>query len=146
MTIANDDLINAAKEARKQAYHRYSNFSVGAAIVDDQDRLHVGCNIENAAYPLGNCAEASAISAMVQEGGKRIAKIAIVGGAGEISRCTPCGGCRQRIREFADDDTVIIAIGTEGTWQEYSISRQKKAPLSGEAPRHLIFRHKIPKL
>ncbi len=121
MTIANDDLISAAKEARKQAYHRYSNFSVGAAIVDDQGRLHVGCNIENAAYPLGNCAEASAIAAMVQEGGRRIVKIAVVGGSGEIGPCTPCGGCRQRIREFADDETVILAIDDSGKWQQFSI-------------------------
>ena len=117
----NDDLINAATEARQYAYSRYSNFAVGAAIVDDQGHLHVGCNVENAAYPLGNCAEASAIAAMVQEGGKRIAKIAVVGGIGEIGPCTPCGGCRQRISEFADSNTVILAIDDSGEWRTYSI-------------------------
>ena len=122
MTIANEDLINAATEARGQAYCKYSGFSVGAAIIDDQDRLHVGCNVENAAYPLGNCAEAAAIAAMVQEGGKRIARIAVAGGRDEIAPCTPCGGCRQRIREFADDDTVIIVIDDSGEWQEYAIA------------------------
>jgi len=122
MSIANEDLINAATEARRNAYSRYSNYSVGAAIVDDRGHLHVGCNIENAAYPLGSCAEASAIASMVQQGGKRIVKIAVVGGAGEIGPCTPCGGCRQRINEFADADTVILAIDDSGDWQEYSIN------------------------
>ena len=121
MTMSNDDLINAATEARQYAYSRYSNFAVGAAIVDDQGHLHVGCNVENAAYPLGNCAEASAIAAMVQEGGKRIAKIAVVGGIGDIGPCTPCGGCRQRISEFADSNTVILAIDDSGEWRTYSI-------------------------
>lgn len=121
MKIANDDLIAAAREARENAYCPYSNFSVGAAIVDDQGRLHVGCNVENAAYPLGNCAEAAAIAQMVQEGGERIVRIAVVGGSAEIGPCTPCGGCRQRIREFADGSTIVLAIDDSGDWQEYSI-------------------------
>ena len=121
MTIANEDLINAALEARKQAYSKYSGYNVGAAIIDDQGRLHVGCNVENAAYPLGSCAEAGAIAAMVQEGGKRITKIAVVGGHKELAPCTPCGGCRQRIHEFADENTVIIMIDDSNEWQEYSI-------------------------
>ena len=121
MTIANDDLIRAAREAREHSYARYSGFTVGAAIVDNQGRLYVGCNVENAAYPLGSCAEAGAIAAMIQEGGRRIAKIAVVGGAGEIGPCTPCGGCRQRIAEFADQQTVILAVDDSGKWQEYSI-------------------------
>ena len=121
MAIENDDLINAATEARRNAYNRYSNYSVGAALVDDRGHLHVGCNVENAAYPLGSCAEAGAIAAMVQQGGKRIVKIAVVGGSAEIGPCTPCGGCRQRIREFADDSTRILAIDDSGEWQEFSI-------------------------
>ena len=121
MTIANDDLMNAAKEARRNAYNRYSSFAVGAALIDDRGHLHVGCNVENAAYPLGSCAEAGAIAAMVLQGGRKIAKIAVVGGMGEIGPCTPCGGCRQRIHEFADEDTVILAIDDSGEWQEYTI-------------------------
>ncbi len=121
MAISNEDLVNAALDARENAYARYSGFAVGAAIIDDRGRLHVGCNIENAAYPLGNCAEASAIAAMVQEGGKRIGTIAVAGGAGEVGPCTPCGGCRQRIAEFADSDTVILAIDDSGEWQSYTI-------------------------
>jgi cytidine deaminase len=121
MAISHEDLINAALDARNNAYARYSGFAVGAAIVDDRGRLHVGCNIENAAYPLGSCAEASAIAAMVEEGGKHIGTIAVAGGAGEIGPCTPCGGCRQRIAEFANADTEILAIDDSGEWQTYSI-------------------------
>ena len=121
MTIANEDLINAAIEARDNAYCRYSAYSVGAAIVDDQGRLHVGCNVENAAYNLGNCAETAAIAAMVQEGGKWIRRIAVAGGYTQIGPCTPCGGCRQRIKEFADENTVVIVIDDGGAWREYMI-------------------------
>jgi cytidine deaminase len=83
--------------------------------------LHVGCNIENAAYPLGSCAEEGAIAAMVLEGGTRIVKIAVAGGIGEIGPCTPCGGCRQRIREFADEETIVLAIDDSGDWQRFPI-------------------------
>ena len=121
MSLSDKDLIAAATEARGNAYDRYSNFAVGAALVDERGRLYVGCNVENAAYPLGTCAETGAISAMVQEGGRRIARIAVVGGSGAIGPCTPCGGCRQRIAEFADDETVILAIDDSGEWQEYPI-------------------------
>ena len=121
MAITNEDLINAAIEAREQAYSKYSGYNVGAAVIDDQGRIHVGCNVENAAYPLGSCAEAGAIATMIQEGGKRIDRIAIAGGRDDIAPCTPCGGCRQRIHEFADDDTVIIVKDDSNDWQEYSI-------------------------
>lgn len=121
MSIANQDLINAAKEARESAYCRYSTYSVGAAIIDDQQRLHVGCNVENAAYNLGNCAETAAIAAMIQEGGKRIRRIAVAGGYDEPGPCTPCGGCRQRIKEFADENTVVIVIDDSNDWREYTI-------------------------
>jgi len=122
MTIADEDLINAAVNARRNAYCHYSGFSVGAAIVDEQGLVHVGVNVENAAYPLGNCAEAAAIAAMVLEGGKRIVRIAVAGGSGDVAPCTPCGGCRQRIHEFANEDTVIITMDDSRDWQRYSIA------------------------
>ena len=122
MSLSDKDLIAAATDARGNAYNRYSDFAVGAALIDEHGRLYVGCNVENAAYPLGSCAEAGAISAMVLEGGRRIARIAVVGGSGEIGPCTPCGGCRQRIAEFANDDTAILAIDDSGEWQEYSMA------------------------
>lgn len=121
MAIKDEDLIGAATEARDKAYCRYSNFKVGAAIVDDEGQLHVGCNVENAAYNLGNCAEAAAIAAMVQAGGKRIERIAVAGGYSEIGPCTPCGGCRQRIKEFADENTIVIVIDDTEKWQHYTI-------------------------
>ena len=107
--------------ARDNAYCRYSGYRVGAAILDDQGSLHVGCNVENASYPLGNCAETAAIAAMVQESGKCIDRIAVVGGSGNEAPCTPCGGCRQRIFEFADDKTIIISLDDDGHWQRQSI-------------------------
>lgn len=122
MAIADQDLIDAAKVARGNAYCRYSGFSVGAAIIDEAGQLHTGCNVENAAYPLGNCAEAAAIAAMILAGGKRIARIAVIGGSSEPTPCSPCGGCRQRIHEFADEDTVIIAMDDSGDWQQYSVA------------------------
>jgi cytidine deaminase len=122
MPLANEDLIIKAIAAREQAYCPYSGYSVGAAVVDELGQLHQGCNVENAAYPLGSCAEAAAIAAMVQRGGKRIAQIAIAGGSSEITACTPCGGCRQRIHEFADEETVIIVLDDSGEWQEYTIA------------------------
>jgi len=130
MTIADDDLINAAMSARENAYCHYSGYSVGAAIVDDQGQLHVGCNVENAAYPLGNCAEAAAIAAMVLEGGKTIVRIAVVGGSGSITPCTPCGGCRQRIHEFANEETVIITMDDSQNWKHYSIAELLPAGFS----------------
>ena len=122
MTIKDDDLISAARNAREKAYCKYSGFSVGAAIVDEQGQVHVGCNVENAAYNLGNCAEAAAIAAMVQGGGKRIVRIAVAGGHAEIASCTPCGGCRQRINEFGNKDTVVIVIDDSNEWREYAIA------------------------
>jgi len=122
MTSADEDLIKAAVDAREKAYCRYSGYSVGAAIIDEQGHLHVGINVENAAYPLGSCAETAAIAAMVLAGGERIVRIAVAGGSGDIAPCTPCGGCRQCIYEFADEDTAIITMDDSRDWQRYSIA------------------------
>ena len=124
MAITDKDLIDAARIARESAYCDYSAFSVGAAILDEAGNVHIGCNVENAAYPLGNCAEAAAIAAMILGGGKTIVRIAVVGGShgDDPSGCTPCGGCRQRIFEFSDADTVIDAMDDSGKWREFSIA------------------------
>jgi cytidine deaminase len=111
-------LFDAAAAARPQAYAPYSRFHVGAAILAADGRVHAGANIENAAYPQGNCAEASAIAAMVMAGGSRtIVDIAIVGGpaGGDEIVCPPCGGCRQRIREFGGLTARIHLRGPDGT-------------------------------
>jgi cytidine deaminase len=104
------ELLEAAARVRERAHAPYSKFPVGAAVLDDQGRIHVGCNVENASYPQGTCAETSAIAAMVAGGGKRIRAILVIG-EGE-GLCTPCGACRQRISEHADDETpVLVAQG-----------------------------------
>ena len=107
------DLFAAAEAVRARAYAPYSRFSVGAAILADDGRIYAGCNIENAAYPIGNCAEASAIAAMIAGGARRIKRIYVTGPG--TAPVTPCGGCRQRIREFADQDVTVISHGVEGT-------------------------------
>ena len=106
------DLFAAAEAVRTRAYAPYSKFAVGAAILADDGNIYSGCNIENAAYPIGNCAEASAIAAMIAGGARRIRRIYVTGPGREP--VTPCGGCRQRIREFADQDVVVISHGVEG--------------------------------
>jgi cytidine deaminase len=106
------DLFEAAQKVRKHAHVPYSGFRVGAAILADDDKIYAGCNVENAAYPQGNCAEASAISAMLAGGGRRIKHILTTGPGDQP--VTPCGGCRQRIREFADFDTPITCLGADG--------------------------------
>jgi cytidine deaminase len=116
-----EQLIEAAKAARNNAHAPYSKYFVGAAIVDDRGEMHAGCNVENAAYPEGNCAEANAIGAMVSSGGKKISVIAAVGGSDELEYCTPCGGCRQSILEFSDENTRILLLDEEGHIQKFSI-------------------------
>ena len=116
-------LITAAIDAMSRAYAPYSDFAVGTALLDEQGRIHCGANVENAAYPNGICAETSAISMMVNAGGSRIERIAVAGGtdSGAIL-CTPCGGCRQRIREFAAPDTVIIIANAGGEQQRFTLA------------------------
>lgn len=105
-------LFDAAEAVRKRAYAPYSGFQVGAAILADDGQIYAGCNVENAAYPVGNCAEPSAIAAMLAGGGKRIRRIYVTGPG--VTPVTPCGGCRQRIREFADLDVEIVSHGIDG--------------------------------
>lgn len=108
-------LEKAAMAAMENAYAPYSNFPVGAAIRTESGNIFTGCNVENAAYPLGNCAEASAIAAMVNAGERRIKSIAIAGNGDAL--VTPCGGCRQRIAEFAEANTPIL-ICNQAEWRE----------------------------
>ena len=113
-------LIAAAIAARKQAYAPYSKFNVGAAILDENGQIHQGQNVENAAYPNGVCAETSAISAMIATGAHRIIAIAVSGGDGSVL-CTPCGGCRQRIREFAAPATPIWICDDTGQQAAFTL-------------------------
>lgn len=97
-----------ACEAMKHAYAPYSKYHVGACVQAEDDTLFTGCNVENASYGLTNCAERTAIFSMVAAGKKKIKAIAIAGSGDEL--CTPCGACRQVIREFASQDTPIYLV------------------------------------
>jgi cytidine deaminase len=103
-------LVAAAREARTHAYARYSGFAVGAALLDEHGAIHAGCNVENAAYPQGLCAEAVAIGALVLAGSRHVRAAVVVGDAPQP--VTPCGGCRQKLREFAADDAPIWSADT----------------------------------
>jgi cytidine deaminase len=106
------ELFAAALEVQRNAYAPYSHFPVGAAILTPSGRIHVGCNVENAAYPVGSCAEAGAIAAMVAAGDTEIAVLLTICDSTDVGTC--CGGCRQRVREFAALDTPIYACGPSG--------------------------------
>jgi cytidine deaminase len=105
LTAEHKMLLALASKAQKNAHAPYSNFHVGAAILDENAQLHASCNVENAAYPLGQCAEAGAISTMIASGSKQIKQILIASPNDDF--CPPCGGCRQKIAEFADAQTEV---------------------------------------
>jgi homotetrameric cytidine deaminase len=104
-------LLQAADAVMRNAYAPYSDFKVGAALRTPTGAIHVGANVENAAYPQGQCAEASAIGAMIAAGDRKIAAVAVV--AEKLDICPPCGGCRQRLKEFAAPDTPVY-LGRPG--------------------------------
>ena len=107
-----DKLFNAAKTVRENAHVPYSNFKVGAAFLTEDGSIISGCNVENAAYPQTQCAEASAIGSLISSGYKKINEIVVIGSGWLL--CSPCGGCRQRIREFASLDIKIHMCNEEG--------------------------------
>ena len=113
--MSESNYITATKEAMNNAYAPYSNYPVGALIVTKNGNTYSGCNVENASYPLGNCAEAAAIASMVLAGEKNI-KMIYVMSQNDQGGC-PCGGCRQRIREFSDIDTQVILCSPSGVQQ-----------------------------
>ena len=105
------DLIDAARAVRERAHAPYSGFKVGAAIRSASGAVHLGCNVENVAYPEGTCAEAGAVAAMVAAGGTAIAEVAVISGGS--APVPPCGGCRQKLAEFASRD-VRVTLATTG--------------------------------
>ena len=98
-------LFEEAKKVREKAHVPYSHFKVGAALLTEDKKIVVGCNVENAAYPQSQCAEASAIGNMVSQGFTTIKEILVIGSGNLL--CSPCGACRQRIREFASLSTPV---------------------------------------
>lgn len=119
-TIAPDALLAAALAAREHAYAPYSHFAVGAALVDEQGRIHTGCNVENAAYPEGLCAEAVALGALVAAGGTRITAVLVA--ADSAQPVTPCGGCRQKLREFAAGDVPVWSANLHGISARHTLA------------------------
>ncbi len=114
-----DDMIAKARAARKNAYAPYSNFKVGACLRTASGKLFAACNVENAAYPQGQCSEASAIGVMIANGERRIVEVVVIGDGDEL--CTPCGGCRQRLNEFAAADTPVHICGPEGLRETFKL-------------------------
>ena len=105
-------LVDAARAVRQHAHAPYSKFMVGAALLDEHGRVHAGCNVENAAYPQSLCAEAVALGALVAAGGRQVRAAVVV--AESPQAVTPCGGCRQKLREFAGDDTPVWSADPQG--------------------------------
>jgi len=114
-------LLAASLQARTRSHSPYSNYAVGAAVLDEQGRIHLGANMENAAYPQGWCAENSALAAMVMAGGKQAVAVLVTGPGPDV--ITPCGGCRQKLREFAASDLVVIAGDPSGIKQQWTLEQ-----------------------
>ena len=119
-TMTDQELITLARQARAQAYASYSNFPVGAALLSRSGRVFTGCNVENAAYPLTTCAERTAVTKAVSEGERSFEAIAVVTATG----ASPCGACRQILREFAgpDGDLRVIIADLDGNAQTLTIA------------------------
>ena len=116
------ELLAVARAAREAAYAPYSKYTVGAALLGEDGRIYGGCNVENAAYPQGVCAEAGAINAMVLAGVRKANAVLVVG-AGE-RLITPCGGCRQKLREFCDPQRFqILAVNEGGLQKQWTLEQ-----------------------
>ena len=107
-----EKLFKEAKKVRDKAYVPYSQFKVGAAFLTEDNSIVVGCNVENAAYPQSQCAEASAIGNLISQGYKKIIEIVVVGSGDKL--CSPCGGCRQRLREFSSVNVSVHMCNING--------------------------------
>ncbi|MBO6898713.1 MAG: cytidine deaminase [Shimia sp.] len=105
-------LEKSAFAVRENAYAPYSNFKVGAAVLSEGGTVYAGCNVENIAYPEGTCAEAGAIAAMVAAGEAKLTEVFVV--ADSKQPVSPCGGCRQKLAEFGDKDTVVTLANLDG--------------------------------
>ena len=127
-----DQLVAAARAARERAYAPYSKFAVGAALLDEAGRVHAGCNVENAAYPQGLCAEASALAHLVLAGGSKVLAVVVAGVAAQP--VTPCGGCRQKLREFAADEVPIWSVDGQSIRERYTLGQLLPASFG---PQHL---------
>lgn len=115
-----DEMLSAARDAMDKAYVPYSHFRVGAVIKAASGKIYAGCNVENASYPVGSCAEQSAISAMIMGGDTLIEEIVVMGNGEHL--VSPCGACRQRIREFSTPQTKIHICDKNGVRKTVALS------------------------
>jgi cytidine deaminase len=118
--MTDSELVDRAQQARERAYAPYSSFPVGAALLGRSGRVYTGCNVENAAYPLVTCAERTAVTKAISEGEREFEAIAVVTATG----ATPCGACRQILREFSgpDGDLRVIVADTAGHVRTFTIA------------------------
>jgi cytidine deaminase len=114
-------LIDAARAVRENAHAPYSNFKVGAAVQTASGNVYVGCNVENVAYPEGTCAEAGAIAAMCAAGERDIVAVAVI--ADSPQPVTPCGGCRQKLAEFAKGEAKVTMATVDGLTEVTNVAR-----------------------
>lgn len=128
-----NELIGLARSAMARAYAPYSGFLVGAALLGRSGRVYLGCNVENAAYSPGNCAERTAVFKAVSEGERDFAAIAIVGGPGGAIRdfCPPCGVCRQVLREFCAPDFPVYLCNAAGEVRTFTLAQLLPESFSG---------------
>jgi homotetrameric cytidine deaminase len=124
--LGTDALIAAAREAMGRAHAPYSRFHVGAALRAEDGSIHAGANVENSAYPQGQCAEASAIGVLIAAGRTRVLEAAVIAASSEV--CVPCGGCRQRLREFMPLDGTIHLCSAGG--ERRAATLEELLPLS----------------
>lgn len=114
-------LLAAAQAARARSYAPYSKYAVGAAVLDEHGQVHAGCNVENAAFPQGWCAETTALGTMVMTGGRHARAVLVTGPGPDI--ITPCGGCRQKLREFNSGDLIVIAADPTGIKAHWTLEQ-----------------------
>lgn len=115
-----DELFDAARAARRNAYVPYSHYAVGAAVLAKSGKVYAGCNVENAAYPTSLCAERVAIVKAISEGERELVALAVV----TSNAGSPCGACRQVFSEFAEDDAVILLATARGNWRKKFTMKQ----------------------
>jgi cytidine deaminase len=125
-------LFAAAQAARSKAHAPYSRYVVGAAVLDENGQVHAGCNVENAAYPQGWCAETTALGAMVMAGGRHLRAV-LVAGPGPLA-ISPCGGCRQKLREFGADAVPVLSASPTGVVASWTLGELLPASFG---PEHL---------
>lgn len=127
-----DDMLARAVAARSNAHAPYSKFQVGACLRSADGQLFSGCNVENVAYPQGQCAEASAIGAMITAGAREIVEVVVVAESDFL--CTPCGGCRQRLAEFARPETPVHVCEPKGLRASFTVGELLPEGFTFEGP------------